>query len=201
MEQASTSIILNETAHFLENEAEFNARLRKGLRAAATSVSLLTTRDTDGVNYGLTVNSSTPVSAETPSMIVAVNRKASAHPIILENGIFCLNQISSEDLDLLECFYRSDMRYRRFASERWRRGIYELPFLSSAITSFFCHVAAAHDYSDHTVFVGRIEGVRLHRDVETAEISPLIWMNGAPVRVAGRHYTQPPSSSGGENIR
>jgi len=173
---------------FGHHDAEFSETLRKGLRGTGVNVSLLTTRDLEGRYHGLAVTSAVPISTQVPSMIVAVRNAASAFPAIRESGMFCLNQITSKDIDLLDRFSRSDLRASRFANGNWRAGSAGLPYLTTATASFFCRVMSSQDHEDHTIFIGRIEGVRLAGNSGAHEIDPLIWINGGPARLAGRAY-------------
>jgi len=176
----------NAVSHFQSDEIEFSEKLRKGLRSSAISVSLLTTRDLQGIYHGLAVTGAVPLSTSLPSIMVAINRSASSYPAIQESNLYCINQITSRDMEILDRFCRRDMRARRFASCSWRPGLHGLPYLETAKTSFFCRVLGTHDYGDHTVFVGRIEGIRLGDNLEPGHADPIIWINGAPARLAER---------------
>lgn len=170
-------------------DAEFDESVRRALRATAVTVSLLTTHDRDGQFHGLAVTAAVPFSTKSPSIVVAVQRSASAYSAILEAEEFCLNQISSSDVELLDSFSRSDMREARFSSPSWQSGHSGLPFLDTANTSFFCRVRGAHNYDDQTIFVGKIEAVRLNERITQRDQDPLIWINGGPVRLTAREAT------------
>lgn len=171
-----------------EHDTEFDEVLRRGLRSAAVSVSLLTAADEQGDFHGLAVTTAVPFSTTSPSMIVAVKHSASAYSAIRAGGAYCLNQISSKDVDLLNRFCRSDLRGARFTSTFWRQGLGGLPFLETASASFFCRVIGSHEYGDQTVFVGKIDGIHLCERSGLGESDPLIWINGGPVRLAAREY-------------
>ena len=134
---------------------------RASMRIFPASVSLLTARDVDGSYHGIAVTSATSVSMSPPSMLVAVNRAASIHPIISLNGQFCLNLMGEVHGAILERFSRSDMRHARFSREHWQEGPGGLPVLRGALSSQICAVEAAHNYSTHTIFVGRVDDVVL----------------------------------------
>ena len=176
----------NETSHFRDDGAEFSRKLRRGRRATAMCVSLLTTRDERGRYYGLAVTNPSQLSASLPSVMVAVDRHALPSSAISISSLYCLNQISISDLERLNCFSGNDILDTDLQSEVLRIGLYGLPYLETAATSYFCRVIGAHDYGDQTIFVGRIEGIRLKHDIDPARADPLIWMNGGPVRLAGR---------------
>jgi len=169
-------------ATVVEADRDFAEKLRKSMRASAISVSLVTARDVDGSRHGMAVTSATSLSMDPPSMMVAINRSASSHPVIQRSGAFCLNLIHTGQMEMLDIFCRSDMRAVRFSSDEWKAGAYGLPYLDTAIANLFCRVEQAHDYGTHTVFFGRIEDIRTAAAIEAAD--PLIWINGAPAQLA-----------------
>lgn len=173
---------------YCDSDVEFSETLRKGLRGTAVNISLLTTRDPEGRYHGLAVTSAVPFSTQSPSMIVAVSHAASAYPAIRESRMYCLNHITSKDIELLDRFSRSDLRASRFTNGNWRAGLHGLPYLATATASFFCTVTSAQVHEDQTVLIGRIEGVRLAESSGAQECDPLIWINGGPAKLAGRAY-------------
>lgn len=178
----------SEATIYREGEAEFSETLRMALRGTAVNVLLLTTCDRKGRYHGLAVTSAVPFSTQRPSMIVAVSHRVSAYPAICESGLFCLNQIAADDIELLDRFCRSDLRSSRFTSGSWNPGPKGLPYLETSTMCAFCEVQGEHVYEDQTVFVGRIEGVRIGQTSEASNRDPLIWMNGRAARLAGREY-------------
>ncbi|SEO15382.1 NADH-FMN oxidoreductase RutF, flavin reductase (DIM6/NTAB) family [Gemmobacter aquatilis] len=176
------------TGVYCDTDAAFSETLRKSLRGTAVNISLLTTRDPEGRYHGLAVTTAVPFSSHLPSMIVAVSHAASAYPAIRDSQMYCLNQITSKDIELLDKFSRSDLRASRFTNGTWRAGLGGLPYLATATASFFCSVATAQSYEDQTVFIGRIDGVRLADGSGAGECDPLIWINGGPAKLAGRAY-------------
>jgi flavin reductase (DIM6/NTAB) family NADH-FMN oxidoreductase RutF len=161
---------------------------RASMRIAPASVLLVTARDVDGSFHGMAVTSATSVSMSPPAMLVAVNRSASIHPIISLSGRFCLNLMGDAHGAILERFSRSDLRHTRFTQEHWGEGPGGLPVLRGALSSQICTVDAAHDYSTHTIFVGRVDDVVLPES-PTQVTSPLIWMNGSHVSLAASRRT------------
>jgi flavin reductase (DIM6/NTAB) family NADH-FMN oxidoreductase RutF len=151
---------------------------RASMRATAASVSLLTSRGTDGQFYGMAVTSWASLSMDPPSMLVAVNRTASVHAIINSRRHFCLNLMSELNFGILERFSRSDMRDKRFTPEDWTEGPQKLPILRGALASQICTVQGTFDYGTHTIFVGRVDDVILP-EAPVKDSIPLVWMNGS----------------------
>lgn len=179
--------MLNPSLPCRDGDPDFSESLRAALRRTAVNVSILTTRDRAGVSHGLAVTTAVPFSTYRPAMIVAVKHNASAYPAICDSSYFCLNQIATDELDLLDRFSRSDLRSSRFTTGRWSTGPFGLPYLDSAMTSFFCDVQGAHGHEDQTVFIGRIVGVRLGSSGND-ERDPLMWIDGRAAKLAGREY-------------
>lgn len=168
-------------------EALGNQPIREGFRASmrlvASSVSLVTARDATGVWHGMAVTSAGSLSMDPPSMMVAVNRTASIHPVILESGRFTLNLIDESQAALMEPFARSDMRDRRFVPDDWMAAGLGGPVLKGALCSHVCTVAETHEFGTHTVFFGTVDDVILS-DHKAQEPAPVLWLNGKRASVA-----------------
>ncbi|RWR05758.1 flavin reductase family protein [Paenirhodobacter populi] len=157
-------------------------RFRASMRLAAASISLVTARDGSGNRHGMAVTSATSLSMDPLSMMVAVNRTASIHPVIAAGGTFCLNLMAEDHGAILERFSRSDMREMRFATDDWSAGLHGLPVLRGALASHLCTVVAAHEFGTHTVFFGQVDDVVLPGDDGQAA-APLVWLNGGRVSI------------------
>lgn len=167
-----------ELGHKLIGEA-----FRASMRLVASSVSLVTARDSAGTWHGMAVTSAGSLSMDPPSMMVAVNRTASIYPVILETGHFTLNLMDESQVALLEPFARSDMRDRRFTPENWQAAGLSGPVLKGALCSHVCSVAETHEYGTHTVFFGMVDDVILPTNTEQCP-APVLWLNGKRASVA-----------------
>jgi flavin reductase (DIM6/NTAB) family NADH-FMN oxidoreductase RutF len=163
---------------------------RASMRITAASVSLVTATDDAGTFHGMAVTSAISVSMNPPSMLVAVNRSASIHPVISNSGRFCLNLMGETHFDLLENFSRTELRDRRFAPQHWQEGPAGVPVLQGALASQVCSIEAAHDYSTHTVFIGRVDHVLLPSPSDE-RLVPLVWMNGSRTSVVSGLQAKP----------
>jgi flavin reductase (DIM6/NTAB) family NADH-FMN oxidoreductase RutF len=153
------------------------------MRLVAASVSLVTARDGAGIWHGMAVTSAGSLSMEPPSMMVAVNRTASIHPVITETGRFTLNLMDESHCSLLERFSRSDLRDQRFMPEDWIDVGQGGPVLKGALCAHVCTVSEAHDFGTHTVFFGRVDDVILP-DPIAQHPAPILWLNGKRASVA-----------------
>lgn len=156
---------------------------RASMRVFAAGVSLVTSRDEHGDFHGMAVTSSTSLSLDPPSMLVAVNRSASVYPVMKNSGLFCINILTHKHAEILANFSRSDLRHLRFSEECWFSSDDGLPILGDALAAMLCVVEESHDFGSHTVFFGRVKEVRVS-NMDCQEDGPIIWMNGAAKSLA-----------------
>jgi flavin reductase (DIM6/NTAB) family NADH-FMN oxidoreductase RutF len=158
------------------------ADFRDAMRRVASSVTLITTRDAKGAPHGMAASAVIPVSMDPPSILVAVNRNSGLHPTLSAEGRFCVNLLASEHQPLLGAFSQSARRAERFTSDDWGDGSDALPNLATSPAAVSCEVDQRVDYGSHTLFIGRVTGVRL-----TCEHNaPLVWFEGAGTSIAPR---------------
>ncbi len=149
-------------------------RLKAALRGMPGPVALLTTRDTvTGHPAGLAASAVIPVSMAPPSMLVCVNRSASAHAVIEVSGRFCINLVGTSQTALVQAFSRSELRDQRFAAGQWEER-HGLPFLPAAPASLFCLVRTTLLFGTHEVFVGEVFDMTAN-----AAEKPIGWLEGA----------------------
>ncbi len=150
------------------------ARLKDVLRGLPGPVALITTRDPrSGQPAGLAASAVVPVSMAPPSMLVCVNRSASAHAVIEVSGRFCINLIGASQTGLVSAFSSSAQRSSRFAVGAWdeRHG---LPYLPASSASIFCIIRTTLLFGTHEAFVGEVFDLICYN----AE-KPIGWVDGA----------------------
>jgi len=156
----------------------FAADLRAAMRRMPGAVSIVTTRHPGSREpMGLAASAIIPVAMDPPSMLVSINRSASAHPAIVLAGQFCVNLLHVEQRDLVETFGSSALRDRRFESALWDLAG-DLPRLSSAAASICCRVRQRTVFGTHELFIGEVTGIALDRSAE-----PLAWLEGGFGRI------------------
>lgn len=154
--------------------------LKAAMRRMPGPVALVTTADpVDGAYAGLAASAVIPVSMEPPSMLVAINRGASAHMTLARAGRFCINLLCTGQTDLVRLFSNSALRAERFAGEGWRDRD-GLPWLPAACASIFCTVETTQHFGTHELFVGAVDGV-----VTGAGTEPMGWIEGDFARMLG----------------
>jgi flavin reductase (DIM6/NTAB) family NADH-FMN oxidoreductase RutF len=157
---------------------------RAAMRQLAASVTIITSRDTDGTPHGMAASSVISVSMDPASMLIAVNRSAGLHPVLLRSRKFCINLLSESQGELLKPFSNSSLRDQRFQSPNWRDALpsesVRLPWLTDAAASMECEVDLVTDYGTHSLFVGRVLLVHGGPQVQSASsaAAPLVWLAG-----------------------
>lgn len=154
--------------------------LRAAMRRMPGPVALVTTTDPDGGGYaGLAASAVIPVSMDPPSMLVAINRGASAHATVARAGRFCINLLCTGQTDLVRVFSNPARRAERFTGAEWAAHD-GLPYLPAACASIFCTVGTTQHFGTHELFVGAVDGV-----IAGAGTEPMGWIEGDFARMLG----------------
>jgi len=158
-----------EHAHMPDTLA---ADFRHAMRRLAATVAIITS-SRDGARFGMTATAVTSVSVDPPSLAIAVNRSASLHDVIVESRRFCVNLLSRPHEDLVEPFSGRSKGAERFDFGAWEDDARGVPFLTDALASVLCQVDGALSYGSHTLFVGKVETIRM-----VGRADPLVWQDG-----------------------
>ncbi|GIT92128.1 FMN reductase [Jannaschia pagri] len=134
----------------------------KAMSRAAATVSVVTTDGPAGL-AGVTVSAMTSVSADgdAPTMLVCVNRGASAARPILDNGCFGINVLAASQQDIADVFAGrtgavGPARFDGLAVETLSTGA---PILDG-LAAFDCEVQAVDLIGTHHVIIGAVRAVR-----------------------------------------
>lgn len=148
--------------------AEQQADFLNAMAQLPTAVSLVTTGQGDQ-RMGLTVSALSSLSTEPPSLLVCVNKSASAHQALLKNGVFTVNVLSADQQALASVFAQKGID--RFATANWQEGHTGSPVLPEAVMAFECTLENAVDGFSHSILIGVVK--HIHQPTEPG--APLIW--------------------------
>jgi flavin reductase (DIM6/NTAB) family NADH-FMN oxidoreductase RutF len=170
---------MGEAEGVARNAVEIAAGLKAAMRRMPGAVALISTIDPETDQpAGLAASAVIPVSMEPPSMLISINRNASAHAAIERAGKFCINLLGTEQTALVGLFSSSDMRDKRFSGSEWLRSG-GLPYLSGACANILCTVSTTLLFGTHELFVGEVFEV-----VSGGESGdPLGWIEGGFARL------------------
>lgn len=131
--------------------------LREALRRFATGVTVLSAgRD---MPRGMTANAFTSVSLSPPLVLVCVNRTASIHQTVLDDGSFAVSILSARQEQVAR-YFASHSRPRgpqEFDAVGWTPGPSTgAPLIDGALAWIECTLAAAYEGGDHSIFLGSV---------------------------------------------
>jgi flavin reductase len=145
---------------------------RHSMRRLATTVALITSGRGEGW-VGMAATAVVTISADPPTLLVAVNRSASLHATLHAEKRFCVNLLSDRHRDLVPVFSGQKKGLARFQIGEWAKTPQGLPILVDALACLCCQTETALDVGTHTLFIGRVDHVVNHPDID-----PLIWVDG-----------------------
>jgi flavin reductase (DIM6/NTAB) family NADH-FMN oxidoreductase RutF len=145
---------------------------KAAMRRFATGVAVVTTVH-EGRIHGFTANAFASVSAEPPTVLICVNRGATAHPLISASQRFCVNILALQQRALAERFAGGEPR-QRFEGVAYRLGPSGSPILEGTLAHVDCTLAEELTASTHTIFLGTVLDVG--------------WREGAPLGYFDRAY-------------
>jgi len=145
---------------------------KQAMRRLATTVAIVTSGTADSF-AGMAATAVMSVTADPPTLVVAVNRQASMSPVISEHGFFCVNLLAERHGELVGVFGGSKSGRARFESGDWRFDDPRAPVLADAAASMICETTGRFEVGTHTMYVGEVRAIANH-----ASIDPLIWVDG-----------------------
>ncbi len=80
-----------------------SADFKLGMRRLASGVVVIAT-EFEGERFGLTATAVMSISADPPTLMICVNRSASAHEALSRSGCFTVNLLDGEDRPIADLF-------------------------------------------------------------------------------------------------
>jgi flavin reductase (DIM6/NTAB) family NADH-FMN oxidoreductase RutF len=150
------------------------------MRQLTSPVGVITARH-GKVRNGLTATAICSVSVEPPTMVVCVNRNASAETLIAESGAFAVNMLAEEQHGIARLFSTAKLAADlRFSEGKWREMVTGAPVLEGAVASFDCRVEDCVQSGSHNLYIGRVvavtsidQDVLLYRDGMFRRVQPV----------------------------
>jgi flavin reductase (DIM6/NTAB) family NADH-FMN oxidoreductase RutF len=146
------------------------ALFRSVLGRFASGVTVVTTRDGDGTDVGMTVSAFCSVSLDPPLVLCCIERVAQMHDVLERAESFAINILADDQEAVSRRF--SEHEEERFAGIGYERGQSGVALLSGALAWLECRTFARHDGGDHTIVVGEVEYA------EARNGAPLLYYRG-----------------------
>lgn len=153
------SLVRNIRESRIEASAD---NFRSAMRSLASGVSVITTGRGNDLS-GMTVTSVSSLSVEPATLIVSINRRASSWPLLQRHGVFGINILGSDHLDIAERFSGVGglKGAERFAGAEWVSLVSGVPLLTGALAAFDCEVEYVVERHSHAIVIGRVLDLRV----------------------------------------
>ena len=138
------------------------ATFREAMSRLGTAVHVITTAGPGG-KTGATATAVCSVSDAPPTLLMCLNRRSQTNPVVVENGVFCVNTLGASGTEIANIFAgRTGVQGSdRFAIGDWIVLSTGSPVLASAVIAFDCRITEVRAVGSHNVFFGAVETVRL----------------------------------------
>ncbi|SLN24793.1 Flavin-dependent monooxygenase, reductase subunit HsaB [Roseovarius litorisediminis] len=142
------------------------------MRQVAATVTVVTTDGPAG-QMGATVSAFTSLSADPPSVLVCLKADSRIARAVADNGVFCVNILSEDAVELANCFAGAfdQSKPNRFEGLEITATT-EGPILPKA-TAFTCSLNHTMIHGSHAICIGNVTGI------SNAGEKPLTYMSGA----------------------
>ncbi len=129
-------------------------QLREALGCFATGITIVTTRDADGHDIGLTANSFNSVSLSPPMVLWSLAKSSHSQPAFAAAEHFAVHILAVDQEPLSNLFSKSGAD--KFAGLDIARGAGDVPLLKGCAARFQCRTAFRYEGGDHEIFVGEV---------------------------------------------
>jgi flavin reductase (DIM6/NTAB) family NADH-FMN oxidoreductase RutF len=145
----------------IEHQASSGA-FRGAMRQLTGGVSVITAGRRRDIS-GMTVTSVSSLSVDPPTLIVSINRGASSWPLLKRYGIFGVNILTSDQIDIAERFTgKGGLKgTERFAGAEWTTRVSGVPLLVNALAAIDCEVEEIIERHSHAILIGRVRDLQV----------------------------------------
>ena len=144
---------------------------RSVLGRFASGVTIVTARDPEGRDHGMTVSAFSSLSLEPSLVLVCIDRSASMHDVLVPGVWFTVNVLSASQEALSRRFAKLEAD-ARFEGIGFTRGTHGAPVLDDVLAHLECRVEDKHVGGDHAIVIGAVE------HAATGEDRPLLYYRG-----------------------
>jgi flavin reductase (DIM6/NTAB) family NADH-FMN oxidoreductase RutF len=130
---------------------------RGAMRHLVGAVSVITAGRGSDIT-GMTVTSVSSLSIDPPTLIVSINRESSTWLVLKRYGVFGVNVLTSDQIDIAERFAgKNGLKGReRFAGGEWVARGPSAPLLVGASVAIDCEVEDVIERHSHAIVIGRV---------------------------------------------
>ncbi len=136
----------------------------------ASGITIITTRDSDGRDHGMTASAFSSLSLDPPLVLVCIANDATIAPVVATASSFAVNVLAESQEALSRRF--AGKLDDRFAGVGHTRGELGDAILDDVLAWMQCRIVARHPAGDHVVVIGAVTGAGV-RDAR-----PLLYYRG-----------------------
>lgn len=127
------------------------------MRELAAGVTIVTTGER-GARRGLTATAVCSLSDAPPILLACINRRASAHDLIVQQRAFAVNVLAADQIAIAQCFSGQTglAGEDRFSQGKWETMVTGAPVLVGALVNIDCELVEEKSVATHTIFLGRV---------------------------------------------
>lgn len=133
---------------------------RAALGRFASGITIVTARDADGRDVGMTVSAFSSLSLNPPLILVCVDHGASVAPVLESATTFAVNILCEDQEPLSRRF--AEREVDRFDGVAYERGQLGVALLSGTLAHLECRTVTRHVAGDHTILVGEVVATEVH---------------------------------------
>ena len=148
------------------NPDEFRAVLGR----FATGVTILTARDTEGHDHGMTVSAFGAASLVPPLVLACIDRAADMYTVLPKASHFGISILAEGHEALSRRF--AELPSGRFDGIGFTRAESGVVLLDDALAHLDCRKVDRHDVGDHALYIGEVEWARSYQK------RPLLYYRG-----------------------
>lgn len=131
---------------------------RSVLGRFASGVTIVTTRDEQGRDHGMTVSAFCSLSLDPPLVLLCVDHAAAMHPLLRPGVPIGISILSSAQETYSRRFADNSLdRAERFDGIAYQRGERGVVLLEGALAHLECTILEQHDAGDHTVCFAQVD--------------------------------------------
>ena len=125
------------------------------MRFLASSVSVISAKDSSGNLFAMTASSVTSLTMDPPSILVCVNNSATIHDVLMKGENLCINILQKTQQEISNICSSRELESTRFQNNFWDTS--DIPFIKDSQANIFCKVDETVSYHTHKIVIARVE--------------------------------------------
>ncbi|MDA7575282.1 flavin reductase family protein [Gammaproteobacteria bacterium] len=124
------------------------------MRFLASSVSVISAKDSSGNLFAMTASSVTSLTMDPPSILVCVNNGATIHDVLMKGENLCINILQKTQQEISNICSSRELESTRFQNNFWDTS--DIPFIKDSQANIFCKVDETVSYHTHKIVIGSV---------------------------------------------